>query len=251
MVWLTILDNETLLIAAQMLLIVTGSMLIGILLSYMHWGQARSKAQDLTLSLEEEKRRVEELRQQIILLTGTQDQLQSEIRDQQVKTERLSKTIYEHQQYIFNLEADHKKQKATIDELNSTVDAYQHRLRVIKDEVVKAQSKIISSKKSAPLPVRANFDHVSQLLGRQVTENDLTLITGIGPKTAALLHSKGIETWESLAGSSTDQLRAWLEEAGGIYKSHDPVHWSKQARMASQGEWRKLRVFQETLRNKE
>ena len=96
--------------------------------------------------------------------------------------------------------------------------------------------------------MRANYDHVSRLLGRQVTENDLTLIAGIGPRTASLLQKMGIESWDALAATPVDKLRQILGDAGGVYKSQDPTHWPKQASMAAQSEWRKLRVFQETLK---
>jgi len=123
---------------------------------------------------------------------------------------------------------------------------------VIEEELLQSKSiakplkKIISS-----VATRANYEHVSQLLGRQVTENDLTLITGIGPKTAALLQANGIQTWNDLAKAKVEDLGEILSEAGGIYKSQDPTHWPKQAVMAAKSEWRKLRVFQESLRKGE
>jgi predicted flap endonuclease-1-like 5' DNA nuclease len=92
---------------------------------------------------------------------------------------------------------------------------------------------------------------VSKLIGRQVAENDLTLILGIGPKTAEILKSHGVDTWDKLAATPLLDLSKWLLEAGGIYKSQDPTSWAKQATMAAHGEWRKLRLYQETLRSKD
>ncbi len=79
-------------------------------------------------------------------------------------------------------------------------------------------------------------------------ENDLTVIAGIGPRTASLLQAMGIDTWELLAGTSVSELRQTLDKAGGNYKSLDPTHWPRQAAMAAQSEWRKLRVFQQSLK---
>ena len=164
----------------------------------------------------------------------------------------LNKTIYDQQQYIFSHETEHKNQKAVIDGLNATIDSYQHRIRIIEEELEKARTPEPKPKKTTTIPaIRANYEHVSKLLGRQVTENDLTLIIGIGPKTAALLQANGIDDWGKLADASAKVLKVLLLETGGVYKSLDPTHWPKQAYMAAQGEWRKLRVFQETLRKTE
>jgi predicted flap endonuclease-1-like 5' DNA nuclease len=161
-----------------------------------------------------------------------------------------AKTIYDQQQYIFSCEAELKKQKAKVDQLNASIDSYQYRIQIIEEELEKAKAPVAKSKKTKSLPlVRANYEHVSQLLGRQVTENDLTLILGIGPKTSTLLGKHGIKTWDDLSKATVDILREYLDEAGGIYKAHDPSQWAKQALMAARGEWRKLRVFQEKLRN--
>lgn len=249
MFWLNIFDNQSVLMAAEMLVIVIGSMLMGILLSYLYWGGMRKKVDALASTLHEEIQQGEELRGQVKLVSQIRMQLQSEMNDMKAKSEVQAKTIYDQYQYIYSCEAEIKKQKAAMDGLHSDIDAYQHRLGIIEAELEKAKSPVVKPKKTSPLPaVRANYEHVSKLLGRQVTENDLTLITGIGPKTATLLQTHGIHTWEDLARTSIDTLRGLLTEAGGIYKSQDPTDWAKQAIMAAKGEWRKLRVFQESLR---
>ena len=250
---LNILDNETFLIAAETLFIVTGSMLLGILLAYYYWGGNKSIVADLSSTLEQEKKNNEELRDQVRDITDLRSELQSEVNELNAKYNGQTKTIYDQRQYIFSHEAEHKNQKAVIEGLNLTIDSYQHRLRVIEEELEKARTPEVKPKQRATtIPaIRANYEHVSKLLGRQVTENDLTLIVGIGPKTAALLKENGIEDWGQLAATSAKVLRVLLVEAGGVYKSQDPTHWPKQASMAAQGEWRKLRVFQETLRKTE
>lgn len=252
MLWLNILNNENLVLAAETLIIVIGSMLLGILLSYLNSGGLRNKLAELTLSVEEEKKQNEELREQIRELAQVRAQLQSESERMSTKIGEQAKNIFDLQQYINNSESAYRNQKGMIDGLNATIDSYQHRISIIQEELEKARTPEIKTKKSSTIaPVRANFEHVSQLLGKQVMENDLTLIHGIGPKTAALLQSNGIETWEDLSKASLESLQVLLHQAGGIYKSQDPTHWAKQAVMASQGEWRKLRVFQETLRKSE
>lgn len=251
MLWLNILNNENLILAAETLIIVIGSMLLGILLSYLNSGGIKAKVAELTGALEEEKKQNEDLREQVREISQVRSQLQVEMDVLKTKVGEQAKTIYDQQQYINNSESAYRNQKSIVDGLNATIDSYQHRLSVIQEELDKARTPEIKPRRTPVAPVRANFEHVSQLLGRQVTDNDLTLITGIGPRTAALLQANGIETWDDLANTSVEQLQVWLNEAGGVYKSQDPTHWAKQAVMASQGEWRKLRVFQETLRKAE
>jgi predicted flap endonuclease-1-like 5' DNA nuclease len=252
MFFLNILNNETFLLIAEVLFIVIGSMLLGILLASLNGGGLRKKIADLTLALEEEKKQSAELREQVSELSLFRSELTSGAEELKTKLAEQSKTIYDQQLYILNSESAYKNQKAAIDDLNATIDSYQHRINVIQEELLKAKATDSRLRKVSAVPqVRANYEHVSKLLGRQVTENDLTLIAGIGPKTADLLQSHGIDTWDDLARTPIDQLQEMLNKAGGIYKSLDPTHWAKQAVMASQGEWRKLRVYQEALRKSE
>ena len=258
MFWLTIFSTDLLLVA-ETLAIVVGSMLMGILLSYLHWGSLKKKVTQVTNSLDLEREQAEELKIQLKQLSAIKGQLQSEISDGSTKHDAQAKKIYDQQLQLFEqqhtlneFEELTKNQKATLDELNSTIDSYQHRLRVIEEELLQSRNVAPPLKKAvSAAATRANYDHVSKLLGRQVTENDLTLITGIGPKTASLLQANGIHTWEELAKASVELLGKILSEAGGVYKSIDPTHWPKQAVMAAKSEWRKLRVFQETLRKVE
>lgn len=252
MLWLNILNNETFLLVAEVLFIVIGSMLLGILLSYLSSGGIRNKVTELTIALEEEKKQAEELREQIAQISQIRTDLQSGLEDMNAKSAAQARAYFDQQLYLQNRDEEFKKQKSINDTLQATIETYQHKLTVIQEELEKNRSQDARPRRTnSPAPVSANFEHVSKLLGRQVTDNDLTLITGIGPKTALLLHSKGIDTWEGLAATPVETLKAILDEAGGIYKSQDPTHWAKQAVMASQGEWRKLRVFQEAIKKTE
>ncbi len=249
MFWLNIFTNETLLLVAETLLIVTGSMLVGILLSHMYWGGMKKKISGLESLLESERQQNLQWRQQLEALADERTRLEREQFHMNAKIETQAKTIYDQTQYILSIENDHQLQKNTLEELKSSTEQYENRLQVITRELEQTQSKDKKLVKPVTVPAaRANYDQVSQLLGRQVTENDLTIVYGIGPKTAALLHQQGINTWDELAVTKETQFRQWLDEAGGIYKTLQPEDWSKQALMAARGEWRKLRLFQERLK---
>ena len=77
--------------------------------------------------------------------------------------------------------------------------------------------------------------------------DDLTQIEGIGPKVAELLAGAGVTTFEQLAASEADDIRALLGEAGGMMASMDPTTWPKQAQMAADGKWDELKVWQDEL----
>jgi uncharacterized membrane protein HdeD (DUF308 family)/predicted flap endonuclease-1-like 5' DNA nuclease len=73
---------------------------------------------------------------------------------------------------------------------------------------------------------------------------DLTVIEGIGPKTAAALQAAGINNYADLASLSTDQLRSILSGAG---LSADPSTWSQQAQLAAAGKMDELQALQDRL----
>jgi predicted flap endonuclease-1-like 5' DNA nuclease/uncharacterized membrane-anchored protein YhcB (DUF1043 family) len=252
MIWLNIVENTTMLLVAETLVIVIGSMLMGILLSYLINGNSKKEAESLQEELAGEKKQSDELREQMNELVNIREHLKNEVSTMRLKADSQSKTIYDQQLLIATRDGESKSQKGIIDGLQASIDSYQRRLKVIEDELTQAKNAILIPHVSTPPHVqRVNYDHVSKLLGKAVTENDLTLITGIGPKTSSLLQAHHIHTWEDLSGVPVEELRKILDEAGGIYKSQDPSSWPKQAFMASQSEWRKLRIFQETLKKGE
>ncbi len=251
MVLLNIFNNETFLLAAETLIIVIGSMLLGILLCYLNsWGLKR-KFMEYDKALEEERKRTADVVQKLSEVLKSKSTLEEEIEFGRRKISEQARTIYDQQIKSREQEVENTNQKTAFDQLNATIDAYQQRINIIQQDLEKSKiTKVKTRKISQKAPVIVSYEHVSKLLGKQVAENDLTLILGIGPKTAELLKSHGVDTWEKLSVTPLLNLSKWLLAAGGIYKNQDPTSWAKQAKMATQGEWRKLRIFQETLRGK-
>ncbi|MCO6449410.1 MAG: DUF4332 domain-containing protein [Caldilineales bacterium] len=66
----------------------------------------------------------------------------------------------------------------------------------------------------------------------EVAADDLTKITGIGPKVAAILQAHGINTFAQLAATDVEQLRQILDESG--LRMISPETWPEQAASASQ-----------------
>ncbi|PID34231.1 MAG: hypothetical protein CR976_01390 [Thiotrichales bacterium] len=63
-----------------------------------------------------------------------------------------------------------------------------------------------------------------------ITEDDLTLITGIGPKTAELLHQSGVTSFIQLAEMSAEDLHEFLQEHNIPHSRAKVAGWPKQAR---------------------
>jgi large subunit ribosomal protein L21 len=101
----------------------------------------------------------------------------------------------------------------------------------------KASAKAAAPKAEAPKATKA------------AKGDDLTIVEGIGPKIAELFVSKGIASFNDLAHASVDQLRAILEEAGGVIKSKNPTTWPAQAKMAAEGKFDELKKWQEELKD--
>ncbi len=76
---------------------------------------------------------------------------------------------------------------------------------------------------------------------------DLKIIEGIGPATERLLHNNGIKDWTTLAITPVSRLKKILASAGGRYSLSDPGTWPQQAHLANNGEWAKLKEYQEYL----
>jgi large subunit ribosomal protein L15 len=77
--------------------------------------------------------------------------------------------------------------------------------------------------------------------------DDLKIIEGIGPKIAEVLVAAGVDTFDKLAKSEFDALKAILAEAGGNLASHNPTTWPQQAELAAAGKMDELKELQEKL----
>jgi len=78
--------------------------------------------------------------------------------------------------------------------------------------------------------------------------DDLKKIEGIGPKIVELLQEAGISTFADLAAADADKIREVLAGGGARFQMHDPTSWPMQAQMAADGEWDKLKEWQENAK---
>ncbi|MDZ4707616.1 MAG: hypothetical protein SH818_04370 [Saprospiraceae bacterium] len=101
-----------------------------------------------------------------------------------------------------------------------------------------------------PKQVRLNLAASSKVFGRELILNDLKVIEGIGPKIERILVKENILTWTALAKTKLRPLRALLKKAGNNFVLADPVSWSSQARLASRGQWKRLKTLQDKLNSR-
>ena len=91
-------------------------------------------------------------------------------------------------------------------------------------------------------------DAAKAAFGKKIKQDDLKIVEGIGPKIEGLFHNFGIKTWKELSEASTDKCQEVLNSGGSRYRIHDPASWPMQAKMAHEGQWKKLVKWQEDHR---
>ena len=75
--------------------------------------------------------------------------------------------------------------------------------------------------------------------------DDLKKIEGIGPKIAETLAAAGIATFEALSKAKPADISTIIE---GVRGNHIPLSWPKQAKMAADGKWDELKVWQDEVK---
>jgi len=75
--------------------------------------------------------------------------------------------------------------------------------------------------------------------------DDLTKIEGIGPKAAEALSNAGVDTFAKMAETKPAKMKEILTEASSRMAHLDPKSWPKQAKMAADEKWDKLKEWQD------
>ncbi len=82
-------------------------------------------------------------------------------------------------------------------------------------------------------------------------QDNLTIISGIGPKVSAILRIAGITTFVKLAALNAKKIKEILvAENPRLLQLVDPTTWAEQAGLAATGEWDVLKSLQDSLRGK-
>tara|TARA_R110002051_G_scaffold324988_2_gene425028 strand:- start:14928 stop:15485 length:558 start_codon:yes stop_codon:yes gene_type:complete len=89
-----------------------------------------------------------------------------------------------------------------------------------------------------------NAGAAKAILGKNIIENDLKIVEGIGPKIEAMFQDAGIKTWQKLSDTNVADCQKILDSGGNRYKIHDPSSWPMQAKMCYEGKWAQLQKWQ-------
>ena len=117
---------------------------------------------------------------------------------------------------------------------------------VWKNKVAKLETDLKACEaKNALIPFNAS--EAKAIFGKKIRENDLTIIEGIGPKIEELFNKQDIKTWKELSEISVQKCQQILDEGGERFKVHNPGTWPEQAKLAYQGNWKKLLEWQDEL----
>ena len=131
--------------------------------------------------------------------------------------------------------------------LENEISNLQTKLSTVESDLASSNSRLNAVQNIANgTPVINTFDthKVESAYGKRIVENDLTIIEGIDVEIAALLNSRGINTWKELSQTSADRCRELLVDNHKNYESYQPGTWPDQARLAYEGKWAELRKWQ-------
>ena len=81
--------------------------------------------------------------------------------------------------------------------------------------------------------------------GKNIKQDDLKIVEGIGPKIEGMFKDAGIKTWKQLSEAAVADCQKILDGGGNRYKIHDPASWPMQGKMAYEGKWRELAKWQD------
>jgi len=81
----------------------------------------------------------------------------------------------------------------------------------------------------------------------KIQNDDLKIIEGIGPKLEVILKDAGIHSFRQLSQKSPEQISEILSKSDPRFQVHDPATWPRQAELAANGDWDRLKIWQDEL----
>ena len=104
----------------------------------------------------------------------------------------------------------------------------------------------------APMPVAETVVEVSTAAEPELTaeqsDDDLTRLTGIGPKLAEAMKAAGICTYAQLTTMSVEDVSQALAGSSIRYNKASAESWAEQATLAAAGDWKGLKAHQAALK---
>lgn len=141
-----------------------------------------------------------------------------------------------------SLQTDLDACKANSARLSATISSLQTELDLLKAKHSSTQS-FVATETLIPF----DADLAASVYGKKITQDDLKIVEGIGPKIEELYHNAGIATWKALSETPLEKSQSILHEAGERFAMHNPSTWAKQCLLAYQGKWNELKDWQDSL----
>ncbi|SEJ68188.1 hypothetical protein SAMN04487995_5878 [Dyadobacter koreensis] len=99
---------------------------------------------------------------------------------------------------------------------------------------------------------RVQVNNVREVLpvmpvAEKIQQDDLKVIEGIGPKIESVLKDAGIYSFRQLSQKSAEQISVILANSDSRFQVHDPATWPRQAELAANGDWDRLKTWQDEL----
>jgi predicted flap endonuclease-1-like 5' DNA nuclease len=207
----------------------------------------QARVEQLSSELEVRDTKIAALQKQLDQSDGERQRLQArqtELEGDGGELSRLRARIDELDQAT--AEAD--RLRARIDELEQTTaeaDRLRSQVDELRAELTASAARRETSTADAGEP---DVSEAASVLGTRIKLDDFTVIEGIGPKIADLLHDAGITTWRQLSEADPADLRRVLTEAGSRFRLHDPTNWPAQAALLTHGRWQEFKDLTAKLR---
>jgi len=103
----------------------------------------------------------------------------------------------------------------------------------VKKAEVKAETKVETKVEAPKAEAKAEAKEEAPKATPKKEEakaDDLTKLTGVGPKLAEILAEGGFTSYASVASASVEDIQKVLEAAGSRYASKDPAPWIEEAK---------------------
>jgi len=81
----------------------------------------------------------------------------------------------------------------------------------------------------------------------KIQHDDLKIIEGIGPKIESILNNAGIYSFRQLSQKNAEQISEILTNYDSRFQIHDTTTWPRQAELAANGDWDRLKAWQDEL----
>ncbi len=135
--------------------------------------------------------------------------------------------------------------KEKVAETPKPVETKEEKIAVVEEAPKKEKPKKEEKKEEKP----AKKEAPKKAAKAKTSKGDnLTKIEGIGPKAAEALTKAGVATFAELSKAKPAKIKEILAEASSRMAHLDPTSWPKQAKMAADDKWDKLKEWQDKVK---